>query len=284
MKLTVVLKKQDADGLGGEILEGLGMVRSQVEDQVFSLYRLVPDLTFQPPVDVTDDMWANYVTEALMDRGIRPLRIFQKSNSNAGLTPLSGNVEIESDEDDFSVEDAMLELGLEEEDEAAVHEAMMAAGLIEADDSSDRAKKKGYTGIYFLVDKKTGKSVDGPFEGVDSADKAQKKKGKDYQVMNKEYLNPRSYKHLKSANVSAVDEGPSVEEALSVLNFTADDLLKDAGFLTTDERGPAAPAAPAMSPMVTEIQQAKARVAKVLKAGGRKVSAGYTHRRRPPVH
>ena len=58
---------------------------------------------------------------------------------------------------------------------------------------------KGYTGLYFLVDKKTGKSVEGPFEGVDKADAAQSKKGNDFQVMNKEYLNPRSYKHLKAS-------------------------------------------------------------------------------------
>ena len=91
MKLTVVLKKHDADGLGGEILEGMGMTRSEVEDQVFSSFHLAPDLAGIQTGDVDDSMFAARVTEALMDRRIRPIRVFQRTNSNAGLTNVSGS-------------------------------------------------------------------------------------------------------------------------------------------------------------------------------------------------
>jgi hypothetical protein len=205
VKLTVILKKQDADGLGGEILENMGMTRSEVEDQVFSSYHLAPDLAGIQTGDVDDQMFSARITEALMDHGIRPMRVFQKTNSNAGLTPLSGNAGIESENEDYSVEDALAEMGLEEEDELSVDDALAQAGVVDA-----------------------------------------------------------------------VDEGPTVEEALSVLDFNADDLLKDAGFLTTNERAPAAPA-PAPSPVVTEIQQAKARIESMLKTASTSVSAGYTH-------
>jgi len=61
----------------------------------------------------------------------------------------------------------------------------------------ERAKKGGFTGLYFIVDTKTGKSVKGPFKGVDKADKARAKMGKNFQVMNKEYLAPQSYQNLE---------------------------------------------------------------------------------------
>lgn len=86
MKITIVLKKQDADGLGGEILSSMGMKRSEFEPQVFSVQH-VQDPRRVAPVDVLESMWAIQYAEALMDAGIRPVRIFQKTDSTAGLTP-----------------------------------------------------------------------------------------------------------------------------------------------------------------------------------------------------
>lgn len=378
MKLTVILKKADAEGLGGEILEKMGMVRSEVEDQVFSSYHLAPNLDSIQFGDVDDQMFSARVSEALMDHGIRPIRICQKTNSNAGLTPVSGSGGIESAEDDeLSIDEAMEMMGLDdqpEEEDLAVHEAMMEAGFVEAEkkyispddsaadikkeldeeerqlkdvwnwhdadvagrfahaigekvrwlkalhkkrlglekkagkgadkmtweelekaagvsastevsaeDAFKRAQRKGYSGYYFIVDKKTGKAKLGPYMGVDKADEVHAKMEKPgthwskhrYQVINKEYLFPRAYEHLMKAasEVEAVDEGPTVsaaagsggiesdsysveeamrdmgleasvevnaeegmgvDDALSALDFTAEDLLRDAGFGSLD--------------------------------------------------
>lgn len=87
MKLTIVLKKQDAIGLGGQILEAMGMHRSIYEPEVFVVSH-VQDPRLVAPVDVTESMWSVMYLEALMDEGIKPLRVYQKDNSVASLTPL----------------------------------------------------------------------------------------------------------------------------------------------------------------------------------------------------
>ena len=91
MKLTIVLKVQDADGFGGEILQGLGMSRSEFEPTVFVLTMPVHEIS---KFGTGDSSWSQpeahtqkYV-EALTDFGIRPVRVFQKTDSAAGLTPL----------------------------------------------------------------------------------------------------------------------------------------------------------------------------------------------------
>jgi len=81
----------------------------------------------------------------------------------------------------------------------------------------ERARKSGYTGIYYIVNtapghEDGGKSVKGPFKGVDKADAVRKKMGKGFQVINKEYLNPESYQHLES-----VIEGVELKADLKVI-------------------------------------------------------------------
>ncbi len=87
MKLTIILKKLDADGLGGQILEAMGMKRSAYEPAVF-VTQHIQDPRIVAPVDVLESMWPVMYVEALMDEGIRPLRVFQKTDSTVGLTPL----------------------------------------------------------------------------------------------------------------------------------------------------------------------------------------------------
>ena len=87
MKLTIVLKKQDAIGLGGQILEAMGMHRSIYEPEVFVVQH-IQDPRLVAPVDVTESMWPIMYLEALMDEGIKPLRVYQKDNSTMALTPL----------------------------------------------------------------------------------------------------------------------------------------------------------------------------------------------------
>ena len=87
MKLTIVLKKQDAAGLGGQILEAMGMKRSVYEPEVF-VAQHIADPRIVAPTDVLESQWPIMYVEALMDEGIRPMRVFQKDNSPLGLTPL----------------------------------------------------------------------------------------------------------------------------------------------------------------------------------------------------
>ena len=92
MKLTIVLKKQDAIGLGGQILEAMGMKRSVYEPEVF-VAQHIADPRIIAPVDVLESMWPIMYVEALMDEGIRPVRVMQKDNSILGLTPLFASVQ-----------------------------------------------------------------------------------------------------------------------------------------------------------------------------------------------
>jgi len=62
-------------------------------------------------------------------------------------------------------------------------------------------------GTYFIVDKKTGKSVEGPFDGTAEADKQQATMGSGFQVIDKKFLKPVSYKHLEASGQS-VDAAP----------------------------------------------------------------------------
>jgi len=126
VKLTIVLRKHDAEGLGGEILEGLGMKRSSAEPQVFAAFYLAPDIPGGiAPVDMDDSMFAIRAMEALMDQGIRPVRVFQKTNSPAGLTPVFGSAGIESDS--YSVDDALADMGIASE--ITVDQALAEAGF-----------------------------------------------------------------------------------------------------------------------------------------------------------
>jgi hypothetical protein len=89
MKFAIILKTQDASGLGGEILEGMGM--SRVSETVFTRTLPVHDIA---KFGTGDTSWSQpeantlLFVEALMDYGIRPIRVFQKTDSTAGLTPL----------------------------------------------------------------------------------------------------------------------------------------------------------------------------------------------------
>jgi hypothetical protein len=87
VKLTIVLRKQDALGLGGQILEAMGMKRSVYEPEVFVVQH-IQDPRLVAPVDVLESMWPVMYVEALMDEGIRPIRVFQRTDSTVGLTPL----------------------------------------------------------------------------------------------------------------------------------------------------------------------------------------------------
>jgi hypothetical protein len=100
MKLTIVLKKEDADGLGGEILVDLGMTRSETDPQVFWVYHSY-DPTVVAPADVAPGMWATKYVEALADRGIRPLRVLQKTNSMLELPQVQATVSAAVDKKDW---------------------------------------------------------------------------------------------------------------------------------------------------------------------------------------
>ena len=91
MKFTIILKQQDADGLGGEILEAMGMERSEHAPTVFMRTLATHNVS---TMGTGDNSWsqpeAHTVTyvEALTDAGIRPVRVFQKTDTSSGLTPL----------------------------------------------------------------------------------------------------------------------------------------------------------------------------------------------------
>jgi len=91
VKFTIILKQQDADGLGGDLLEAMGMSRSEHATTIFT--RMLPAHNVEK-LGAGDSSWSQpemhtqmYV-EALADYGIRPMRVFQKTDSTAGLTPL----------------------------------------------------------------------------------------------------------------------------------------------------------------------------------------------------
>ena len=119
MKLTIVLKKQDAEGFGGEVLEAMGMVRSSSCPTVFFSQFPIHDVN---QLGTGDNSWSQpeqhslrYV-EALTDYGIRPLRVFQKTDSTAGLTPLHASVwadKVETVEKKAPVKAARVEKALE---------------------------------------------------------------------------------------------------------------------------------------------------------------------------
>lgn len=96
MKIIIVLKKIDADGLGGELLSESGLVRSKHEPQVFA--RVLPSHEVSE-IGLGNGSWSTpehhtqSIVETLMDYGIRPLRVFQHTNSAAGLTPLHASME-----------------------------------------------------------------------------------------------------------------------------------------------------------------------------------------------
>lgn len=106
MKLTIVLKKQDAIGLGGQILEAMGMKRSVYEPEVF-VAQHIADPRIIAPVDVTDSMWPIMYVEALMDEGIRPVRVMQKDNSVLGLTPLFASTQAPAKPSNAAVADLL---------------------------------------------------------------------------------------------------------------------------------------------------------------------------------
>lgn len=82
MKLIIVLKKTDAEGLGGEILRSMGMKQSRKDPGAFAKQ------FNSPSIETTHDSDVHKHLEALMDYGIRPMRVFQRDNSTAGLTPI----------------------------------------------------------------------------------------------------------------------------------------------------------------------------------------------------
>lgn len=91
MKFSIILKRQDADGLGGDLLEAMGMTRSEHAPTVFT--RMLPIHNVEK-LGTGDSGWSlpeqhtQMYVEALADYGIRPMRVFQKHDSAAGLTPL----------------------------------------------------------------------------------------------------------------------------------------------------------------------------------------------------
>jgi len=91
MKLTIVLKREDADGLGGQILTDLGMTQSETDPQVFWVYHSFDPAIVAPP-DVAPAMWTTKYVEALADRGIRPLRVLQKTGSMLELPQVQASV------------------------------------------------------------------------------------------------------------------------------------------------------------------------------------------------
>ena len=79
MKVIIVLKKEHADGLGGEVLTDMGMLRSSLHPVVFST---------RIPIDQAKEASLPYV-EALSEYGIRPVRVFSQTDAGA-LTTLHG--------------------------------------------------------------------------------------------------------------------------------------------------------------------------------------------------
>lgn len=114
MKLIIVLKKTDADGLGGEILESHGLTRSKVEPGVFAM---VAPIHAVDKLGMGDASWSQpeattqQVLEALTDYGIRPMRVFQRTDSTAGLTPINASTGMpEPSDEEESIHDVLAEV------------------------------------------------------------------------------------------------------------------------------------------------------------------------------
>lgn len=125
MKLMIMLKSTDADSLGGEILESLGMTRNLTDSKRFSKNLGIAELVnkaqnYLNDDDEEDDVSANvnpgmrrrrrrlkslndfliyednslyalpYV-EPLTDRGIMPLKVQLITDSTAGMTPIGAS-------------------------------------------------------------------------------------------------------------------------------------------------------------------------------------------------
>ena len=70
MILSIILKKVDADGLGGDILTESNMARSEVNGQIFSI---------QMPSSFTGGIEAASIIERLADCGIKPMRVHEET-------------------------------------------------------------------------------------------------------------------------------------------------------------------------------------------------------------
>jgi hypothetical protein len=94
MKLIIVLKPEDAAGLGGDILEEKGMVRSKGIAGLFSITMPTFDphtMDFGGASRLSPDSNVMHYVEALTDAGIRPVKVSIRTDSNSGLTPLSSS-------------------------------------------------------------------------------------------------------------------------------------------------------------------------------------------------
>jgi len=130
VKFTIILKQQDADGLGGDLLEAMGMVRSEHAPTVFT--RQLPMHNVEK-LGTGDNSWSQpeqhtqmYV-EALADYGIRPMRVFQKHDSAAGLTPLHASAW--ADAKPASVQSSAIEQALSQVESAV---EALSGGKVEA--------------------------------------------------------------------------------------------------------------------------------------------------------
>lgn len=139
MKLLITLKKNDAQGVGGQILQTLGMMPAKRDAQSFVKELAVTERleNYKQALESEDDddgsvdasagalagrrrrrrrslhpsdfllyednsMYALPYIEPLTDRGIRPLRVSLITDSTAGLTPVNASASLSQDDEELA--------------------------------------------------------------------------------------------------------------------------------------------------------------------------------------